>query len=480
MPAVKYFPDWYDPNQKWLPQGMIAAPPMTLIDGKVFGTAKRIAQHGNPDAIVGRGGVTAVRNTDASPQFQLNWIYNHIFNSTNKGSADNLTNADVVAIAGTVQLVQLFVDEMAEGVYGMPASNPKYRLFWETIRDRCIQEGIAYRHAGTYGSQATVQGDPWEFMTGDGSQKPPNHPIFKALLANQAAARKKPNGDTQDFYALGLDTLMGCNVKHYADSPDYASRYYNKAWACQVMNLAYGQPRGMPSAKLLYISWPNIEGLGSDSQDLHNGYYYSRRIEGKGEVRQIEHPEIDFDYMIGEILMNGFIRMGGYVIFDSAYMFSNDPATIDPRNPYVWNPDVAGTAAPLATPGFPHQPLGFHDAPFIAAHQYNQFGRTAGTPWKACAYKIVGTENFIEPTPDYTDILEHASANDGAYTQTGRRGRMDALFREKNGSVDLALFDASRNKYTTETVILRPMGPGTKEFAASVKGSKILGMNETL
>jgi hypothetical protein len=480
MPEAKYYPDWFDPDEHWLPQGMLKAPPMTLIEGKFFGSQKKRVDINSPDEIVGRGGVTEVRNTDASPAKQLNWIYNQIFNFTNAGSGANLTDAQVDQAADSVQLVKRFVDELSEGLYGMPYSDPHYKRFWERIKARCLNStpAIPYIHHHTYGGVSNIQGDPWNFMAPGGANTAPNDPVFKALLQNQAAARKKPNGDAYDFYGLFYDMGMGDNVKHYAAGPDYAADYYNKAYACEVKNLGFGQPRGIPSSKLAFVSWPNIEGLGSESGDLHNGYSYERIVPGKGRFRTEEHPEIDFDYQIGNYLMNGLCRMGGIIIFDVGSQFSPDPNLVDLRVPHTWLPDVTGTPVPAANPGYPNQPLQAHDAPFIAASQYNQCDRTAGSAWQPCEYRLEGSQTWITPPSDNTSILEHAAANDGPYSQTGRRGRLDALWREKNGAADFAMFDPSRPKHTKETVILRPIGG--REFSATVTGSKPLVKNETL
>lgn len=478
MPEAKYYPDWFDPDEQWLPQGMKNAPNMTLIDNKFFVSQKIRTDITSPDDVVGKGGVTAVRNTDASGPKQLNWIYNAIFNSTAAGNADNLTNAQIDAVADVIALTQCYIDELAEGVYGMPYTSPKYKRFWDRMKARLTLASKPYNHYHTYGTFANIQGDPWQFMTGDGSNKQPNHAIFKALLQSQTAARKKPNGDAYDFYSLFYSMGMGCNVKHYADQPDYASRYYNKAYAAEVQNLGFGATRGIPSPMLAYVNWMNIEGLGNENGDLHNGFYYEREVPGLGKVKYMEHPHVDFDWMIGDIFAIGFTRLGGYIMFDTGDQYITDPTKIDSRTAYTWTPNQTGVAAPTANPGFPREPKRGHDAGYIAAHLYNQCDRTAGEPWQYCEYRLANTTTWITPQSDHTTILEHASANDGAYSQYGRRGRADAMYRIKGNAIDFWVFDPSRPKWSIENLVLRPVP--NFEFPVAVQGCKVRLFNETL
>ena len=480
MPQAQYYPDWFDPDEHWLPQGMKKAPPMTLIEGKIFVSQKIRTDIESPDDIVGRGGVTAVRNTDASATKQLNWIYNHVFDGSGASSGATLTDAMIDKAANDIALTKDFIDELAEGQFGMPYADPHYKRFWDVVKARCETENIAYNHFHTYGTFASIQGDPWQFMTGDGSNKQPNDPIFKALLQSQAAARKKPNGDAQDFYSLFFAMGMGSNVKHYADQPDYASRYYNKAYAAEVLNLGFGATRGIPSPKLPYVDWMNIEGLGSENGDLHNGFFFERQVGNLGKVRYQEHPKVDFDWMVGCVFAIGFVRMAGYIIFDTGDQYGTDPLKIDARSgvSYQWIPAVEGTPAPIANPGYPREPKRGHDAGFLAARLYNECARTTGEPWQYCEYKIAGSSTWITPESDHTTILEHASANDGAYSPTGRRGRADAMYRIKGNAVDVWVFDPSRSKWSVENLILRPVAG--LEIPVSVQGCKLKLFNETL
>ena len=241
-------------------------------------------------------------------------------------------------------------------------------------------------------------------------------------------------------------------------------------------------PAGIAPTQLAYIDWGKIEALSADSGGLHTGYLFTRTVGNLGSLKTDKHPQVDYDWQVGNIFCIGFCRTIGYIVFDTRGL--NDQYGINPNEvkgsdggPWIWQPKVDGTPAPITTAGYPTEPIRWHDAGFEAAYFYSQCNRTEGTAWKYCRYQFKDTGVWVEPRTDGTDLLEHAAAFDGPYANfpNARRGRPDAMYRIKDNAVDVWAFDPSRGKNSYETIILNPVPNVVIEV--NLQGSKLALFN---
>ncbi|AUD00923.1 hypothetical protein [Spirosoma pollinicola] len=478
-------PSWLTPTDFWIARAQKEAPNFTLPEGKQhFAVRKRTDI--TSDSIVGKASVNAVMDTAASNEKQINWIHSSIWGNSGKSPATSgqaisqLTQQDCENVAMTLPLCYAEANEIYEGNPWGSSDHHLIQFRWFYNKRRAMYAaanngaGLPYRNYGTYGAWDVYNGDPWQYQTGDGSNKAPNDPFFKAKIASVSAARA-----SCDYFTTREPEGVGAIIKHYADQINYASRYYNKAFAAEVMALGMGATPGIPPAKLIFVMWPHIEGLNGNDGFQHNGYYVDRRIGNVGTVRTFnKHPQIDYDYLVGNVFCIGFCRTIGYLPFDERTHYGVDPMSMRSGDSNsTWMPFVNGTPAPETADGYPDEPMRWHDAGPEAAYYYSLCTRTAGEPWRYCRYQEEGS-GWVDPKTDGTTILEHASANDGAYSVNGRRGRADAMYRVKGSALDVWVFDPSRPKNSKKTITLEPL-PG-KQIQLSAQGSKLYLYNETI
>jgi len=492
-------PPWLAPTDIWIPRGMKEAPTMTLPDNRVFTIVQKRTDI-TSDSIVSarKGGVLAIMDSSLGNNQRVNWTHSinlavsgapGPYTGTEAGAypAKSLSNDNINRASNTIPCALFEANEIQEGVYGMPDTAPQYTAWYEARKRKYADPtlnslGIPYRDFGTYGGTANYNGDPWNYQVPGGGNTLPNDALFKSKILSVDGARQ-----TCNYFSILKDKGVGAIIKHYADTPDYASRYYNKAFAAEVMAKGMDETRpGIAPAKLIYLDWGKVEGLGSDNMALHNGYHYIRQVGNLGAINTDRHPQVDYDWQVGNIFCIGFCRTIGYMVFDvrSQYdQFGTNPNEVkagDPNAPvgtWTWQPKVANTPAPITSAGYPTEPCRWHDAGFEAAYYYAQCARTEGTPWLYCRYQFKDTGVWVEPKTDGTTILEHASAFDGPYVNTpnARRGRPDAMYRIKDNAVDVWVFDPSRGKNSYETLILNPV-PNVM-IEVNLQGSKLALFN---
>lgn len=450
-------PEWRNLKDLWLNAGTKAAAVYHLIEGKFIAVTNR-RKDIDSASIPGHGGVECVLDTTLTEK-RFEWTHSDFLLDPSMPTTESLdyeqNQPKIQEIAGKIPATCYAEgDELMEGVRG--TSNPYARhlttYYKERIRLR-QKAGVPIRMFLTYGSWAVWNGDDWETKTGDGSQKQPNHPLFKAMVASPQSARRGV-----DYFNVFEPIGAGFFIKHYADRGNYANKYYNKAFAAERMCLGLGLERGMWSLRGAYIDWGKIEGLGGETVAFDHGLFFVVRDTPQGEVRNQQHPQVDYDWQVGNIFGIAFCRLGGYVGFDERDKYGSDPNSRD----------------------YPPTPLQWHDAALHAGHYYNQCDRTAGKPWQYARYKVKGTDTWFEPKGDGTEILEHASAHDGAYANFpgARRGEADCMFRVDGNALDIWGFDPSRSCETVETIIANPL-PGIY-VELPLAGSKLLLKNITL
>ncbi|WP_332369479.1 hypothetical protein [Spirosoma telluris] len=440
----------------------------------------------------------AVMDSNLPDNQRINWTHSKNLQTpgapppyTGDGyGGQSLSNDDMIRASNSIPCALFEANELQEGIYGMPNYSPQYYQ-WYAARMQKYRDpqanplGLPFRDFGTYGGDANYNGDPWNFQVPGGGDTSPTDPVFKQKISSIDAARQSCN---YFFPLAGLEAMgVGAIIKHYADQPDYASRYYNKAFAAEVMAKGINDtPAGIPPSQLIYLDWGKVEGLGVENGSLHNGYYFTRSVSNLGVVKTDRHPQVDYDWQVGNIFGVGFCRTIGYIIFDERSVndqFGTNPNEVKARDPdtspttWQWQPTTPGTPAPITPAGYPTEPCRWHDAGFEAAYYYFQCSRTEGAPWQYCRYQFKASGEWVEPETDGTTILEHAAAFDGPYGTgpSARRGRPDAMFRIKDNAVDVWVFDPSRGKNSYETIILNPTPNVLIEV--NLQGSKLALFN---
>ncbi|GAB4035989.1 hypothetical protein [Spirosoma gilvum] len=488
-------PPWLAPTDIWLARGMKDAPTLTIPDNRIFAIVRKRTDVTSESIVSSkRGGVLAVMDTGVANNQRINWVHSKDlcptggpapYTGTEPGAyaGKSLSTADINRASDQIPCAVFEANEIEEGLYYVPDISQQ-ASDWYAARKRKYENpnlnslGLPYRDFGTYGGIANYNGDPWNYQVPGGASDLPNRQFFKNKIQSVDGARQ-----TCNYFNVFKPKGIGALVKHYADEPDYAGRYYNKAFAAEVMAKGIDEtPAGVAPSQLAYIDWGKIEALGSNNGGLHTGYMYTRTVGNLGDLRTDKHPQVDYDWQVGNIFCIGFCRTIGYIIFDTRGQtdtYGTNPNVVkapDGSN-WIWMPKVDGTPAPITTDGYPTEPCRWHDAGFEAAYYYSQCNRTEGTPWKYCRYQFKSTGVWVEPQTDGTTILEHAAAFDGPYNKSpnARRGRPDAMYRIKNNAVDVWAFDPSRGKNSYETIILNPV-PNVM-IEVNLQGSKVALFN---
>ncbi|MBN8823948.1 MAG: hypothetical protein J0I82_18080, partial [Spirosoma sp.] len=406
-------PSWLAPTDIWQSRGSKDAPSFTIPDNRIFTIVRKRFDTAS-DSVVSarRGGVVAAMDTNLGNSQRVNWTHSinlavsgapGPYTGTEAGAypAKSLSNDDINRASNTIPCALFEANEIQEGVYGMPDTAPQYTAWYEARKRKYADPtlnslGIPYRDFGTYGGTANYNGDPWNYQVPGGGNTLPNDALFKSKILSVDGARQ-----TCNYFSILKDKGVGAIIKHYADTPDYASRYYNKAFAAEVMAKGMDETRpGIAPAKLIYLDWGKIEALDSNDGNLHTGYLYNRTVGSLGTLKTDRHPQVDYDWQVGNIFCIGFCRTIGYMVFDvrSQYdQFGTNPNEVkagDPNAPvgtWTWQPKVANTPAPITSAGYPTEPCRWHDAGFEAAYYYAQCARTEGTPWLYCRYQFKDT-----------------------------------------------------------------------------------------
>nr|WP_293836824.1 hypothetical protein [uncultured Arsenicibacter sp.] len=482
----------------WYEVGSINAPALTLPDGKIHITSrKRVAV--SVASMIGRCGVKAVKDSGAPTQYQYMWSRNAEWLSSGIGPTPNVGNeasaydeTTVRNLARSKPCVYAEGNDFQEGVLAMPETSSQFQ-WWMDERRLMYQNpsynpnGYTRRDHGGHGSPVTYQGGVggrWR-DSGGGNVSPVNS-YYINMYAGQAAARAMSAGYHNTIEPLGV----GTNLKFYCDRPDYAVDYYIKKHAMEIIGKGLGKAGGLGPGYLTYTPWGKVEGIDPAAHDLHNNIYTKRRITSPaGYAVTTTHPRVDYDYYVGCVFILGFVMCSGYVPFDDDERYGADPnlmTTLNPagnpnRDRYVgWEPDVAGTSAPVVSSGgFYEEPCRWIDAGYEAAYYYSQMDRTAGQPWQYMSYKE-GSGSFISVQSNGTDILYHAAANDGPHaTFAGaRRGRGDCMYRVSGNALDWFYFDPSRPK-TDKRTITAQVG-GSQFQIPNAKGMTLYVMRETI
>ena len=493
-------PTWAKPTDRWVPQAEKFAPIKNLPDGRVLGTIQK-RRDVTAESIIGRLGVVGALNYDASPG--VSHRFHHAFDvwelintqaggSYGHGQAHLWTREQVRRAAELYAKSPIEGNDFGEGLdYFAPDSQTA--LWWYQRRKEVYAEsGTTRRDYGHHGCTIGLQTAFWYDNTG--GKIAPTHAYFRNRFQSVAAAR-----DGIGYFNLSIDgqryeDLVGYNVKHFAETFDYARNYYTKRYAIEIMGKGMGKVGGLGPGFLVYNDWAKIEGIGdSNPKTINANHFYRRRIDNPaGTVRTGDcHAQVDYDWQVGCYLIMGLCYSDGITIFDIPNRFGVDPSkmpalnTPGPGNDKVvgifWEPDQAGTAAPVSADGYPFEPCRWHDAAYEAASFYAQFDRTAGEQWKPCSYRFQGSETWIDPPSDGASILEHAAAFDGPHSeaQGARRGRPTVDGRRKNDAFDFVAFDASRSKYYSETILVRVPG-SENQIPTTIRGCKPNAHRETV
>ena len=456
-------PGWQNIYDLYVATSQKNAPLFSLPDGRIITTQNRRKDQTSID-IVGRAGCVAIMDTEIDQKACFQWIHSNIFNNSGKPAngrdygAQNLSEQDCINVAHTIPVPYMEANELGEGdPWGMPYQAPQKSWFYDERKRQYANAGKPYRNYGTYGGFENFNGDPWIYKTGGNASVLPNsdQAPFKRYIQSVQGARS-----SCDYFALFESKGVGAVIKNYADTPDFAPDYYRKKFAAEVMGKGMGRTGGIGPGLLAYLDWANIEGLGSESGDLHLGFNYERTKPNGSVATHSEsftpHPQVDYGWLLGCNFMIGMCLTDGCIPFDE-------------RSP-IWGTDPNSD-------DYPDIPQSWHNVGFEAAYRYSQCDRTAGQPWQQCRYRFANSEAWIEPMTDGTTTLEHASAFTGPYGR-GRRGRPDALFRVKGNAIDVAAFDASQGKNKSDTIILQPVP--NKEISVNLRGLTLRQFRESI
>ena len=455
-------PTWFDRYDLWVSTAQKTAPSFTLPDGRIHTTVNRRTDQTSAN-IVGRAGINAIMDTNVDRAVQFEWTHSRIFNNSGKPAngtnygAENLTQDDVNRVAQTIPVSYVEANELGEGdPWGMPYYAQQKAWFYEERKRIYQAAGKPWRDYGTYGGFENFNGDPWLYKTGGNSDLLPNSESapFLNYIRSVNGARS-----SCDYFSLFEGKGVGAVIKNYADTPDYAADYYRKKFAAEVMGKGMGRTGGLGPGHLGYLDWSKIEGLGSDSGDLHNGFRFERtRPNGTVWTKIAEHPQVDYGWQLGCIFMIGFCLTDGYLPFDE-------------RQP-IWGINPVND-------DYPEEPQSWHNAGFEAAYRYAQCDRTEGQPWQQCRYRFDGSEQWIDVPTDGTSTLNHASAFGGPYAKGNpRRGRPDVQFRVKGSALDFAAFDGSQGKNKSDSIIVQPVP--NKEFKFTIRGNDLRQFRESI
>ncbi|WP_080058284.1 hypothetical protein [Spirosoma aerolatum] len=441
-------PSQLDPTDQWLAKGQKTMPALNLPDGRFLTVVNRRSDQASI-SIIGKGGTIAVMDTTISPdQYRYEWTHAAQFGvigkpaNTSPGAyaAQDFTEDDCKRVAGTVPLTTIEANEIGEGFWGMPLWAPQKAYYYKARRDMAVAAGKTIWNFGTYGGFENFNGDPWLYATDGNPNVPPNDQRFKAKLQSTSAARA-----SCEYFARFEQYGVGAIVKNYADTLDYAPDFYRKMYAALVMGKGMGKVGGIGPGLLGYLDWSKIEGLGVSPGDITLGQKPERYTPGGTKVVSADdaHTQVEYDWLVMCRTMIGMALCNGVMPFDE-------------RSP-IWGVDPNSTSQT----GYPTEPQRWHDSGFEAAYFYSLCNRTEGVSWKECRWRFEGSETWIEPTADYTGLLDAAAAFGGPYGLlnggNSRRGRPYALYRDKGNAVDVMVGDASQAVYKSSTIILNPV-----------------------
>lgn len=488
MPILSH-PSWVS-DDPWVNQGEKFAPVITLPDNRTLATCQKRADV-QPDTIIGRGGVTAVRNQNATLEkqhyFKHATDFMYILGSQ-PGMAYDMTRNQVRSMA-SFPPYGCEGNDFGEGPFWFAPDSDQAKWYYERRAEIYADpatnpNGIPYRNYGHHGCTIALQGTNGPWMNNDGAHIPPTSPFFRNRYKSVSDARAGLGYFNITVNGKRYEDIVGCNVKHYAETADYARNFYSKRYAIDIMGKGMGKNGGLGPGYLLFNDWAKIEGIGGYPMSTINGeHYYQRKIDNpEGIVKSLAHAQIDYDFQVGCYFINGFCYADGVSTFDTPVRYGTDPSKMRPVNVVTeqnddktsveWIPKTAGTPAPATQEGYPIEPNKWHDAALEAATYYSQMDRTAGVGWQPMAYRFDGSETWIEPPADGASILEHAAAFDGvnATAQGARRGRPVVDGRWKNSALDFVAFDPSRGKMYREKIYVR--APNGDVFPSIVQGCK--------
>ncbi|GAB2586675.1 hypothetical protein [Spirosoma areae] len=462
--AEVFAPTWHDRYNLWIATSQKNAPAFTLPDGRIHTTVNRRKDQASAD-IIGRAGINAIMNSGIDRNICYEWTHSNIMGNSGKGAAvgadnpaQNLNEQDCKNVAQTIPLSWMEANELGEGSpWGMPYWAPQKSWFYKERRAMYEAAGKPYRNYGTYGGFENYNGDPWLYKTDGNPNVLPNadNAPFKSFIQTVNGARS-----SCAYFSVFENLGVGAIVKNYADSADYYADYYRKKFAAEVMGKGMGRTGGIGPGKLAYLDWGKIEGLGSDNGDLHNGFTVVRTKPNGSTVNHPElHPHVDYPWLLACNFIVGFCLTDGSIQFDE-------------RSP-IWGVDPTSD-------DFPNEPQSWHNASFEAAYRYSQCNRTEGQSWKQARYRFDGSETWIDPKADGTTTLDHASAFGGPYAtgSNARRGRPDAMYREKNGALDFWAFDPSQGMHKRDTIIIQPVP--NKEYRVTLRGGTLRQFRENI
>lgn len=491
-------PAWAEPSDPWTCRGEKLAPIGNLPDGKVLATVQKRTDT-TPGSIVGRLGTVGVMNYQSEARFQHGFwhtvdVLNYVTNRQ-PGGWPSWTRQQMHAAASSYPLVPVEGNDFGETPWGFPAGSDPDKWFFERRRAMYADPNInptniIRRDYGQHGQMA-YQGTNNKWAV-DGVFRLPTSPIFRLAYQSQANARLDVPYFNTSLDGVPYRELVGCNIKCYPESPDYARMFYSKYYAMERTNIGLGRTGGLGPNAPFFNLWPKLEGVDNDNtHTVENGLRYHRRIDTPGASGWIVtgvHPQADYDWQVGMFLMCGLTK-GNVSTFDVPNRFGIDPSKCPPLNPVstpdaadviIWLPDVPGTPPPVTAEGFPYEYFRWHDAPYEAAHYYANFRRTEDIPWQALAYRFDGSETWITPPSDGANILERASDFDtvNAEAQSARRGGPVVEGRWKGIALDFIAFDPSRGKMYREKIYVK--GPNGQQYPVDLRGCIPAAHNEVI
>ncbi|HEY0109731.1 MAG TPA: hypothetical protein VGB67_08900 [Fibrella sp.] len=484
--GIEKKPDWLNPADYWVNVGEKNAPVMNLPDGKVLGIVQK-RNDVTPQSIVGRLGIVGVMNYTAPPQY-MHGFY-HAVDFRQYATSDDRTQwtrDQMRTMASVIPLYPIEGNDFGEGSFSINPGSAQALWFYEKRKEMYEQAGAPFRVYGHHANDMTFQGFNGKWFDNNGGSPRPDSAYFRNAYASVEAARAGipyfSLTTTFNSVTKRYEDICGVNIKHYAETPDYARAFFGKLYAVQRMGKGMGKVGGLGGGFLVYNDWSKMEGVGnSNTATVGNGLRYRRRIENPAGYAISEvHPQVDFDWQVGMHLICGLMYGSGTSTFDVATQFGeninkmsnlNVPGPGNDNAEYVgWESDVPNVPAPVESRAYPTEPNRWHDAPIEAAHFYSKFNRTAGEQFRPLAYRFDGSEQWIEPPADGASILEHASAFDtvNADAQGARRGRPAVEGRFKGTALDAVAFDASRGKMYSEKIFFR--GPNGAQYPSVLRG----------
>jgi len=222
-------PDWLS-RDPWVNRGEKFAPVLNLPDGRVFGPVQK-RKDVTPQSIIGRCGVIGVMNYDAPNAVRHGFHHAMDLKAMLGGSAPalatSMTRDQVRSLASSYPILPIEGNDFGEGNYAFTPETDQAMWWYERRKEMYADPalnpaGIVRRDYGHHGCTIALQGSAGPWHLDGGSEGSPTDPYFRGRYASVAAARSGVGYFNTTLGSTRYEDLVGCNIKNYSETADYA------------------------------------------------------------------------------------------------------------------------------------------------------------------------------------------------------------------------------------------------------------------